>query len=117
MNAGPPTPIPAWLQPQRAQLGPDDLCVVITTAELASLSAALELELGIGGVPTQVRIVHREGSPWIEVDAHRPALEQSERATVRLALWRYTLAVYRVGDDEAVEDDPIWTPPRQEPTP
>jgi hypothetical protein len=70
--------------------------------------------------PSLLRIVHRDGSPWIEATVVR--LDREARAwsdslgaaaigePVELALWRYTLAVYRVGADGAVEDDPFWRP-------
>lgn len=115
--ADPPTPVPPFLQPIKAPLGPGDLCLVATAAELAALIAATRsLDLD----PSLLRIVHRDGSPWIEATAIR--LDHEARAwsdrlgaaaigePVELALWRYTLAVYRVGADGAVEDDPFWRP-------
>ena len=91
------------------------MCIA-TTDEMRALLHAIEL-LGIEGA---VRFVHREGSPWIEADVVR--LDRTTRVQIgdelvevaaveaRLALWRYTLDVYRIGDDGAVEDDPVWTP-------
>lgn len=119
MPADPPTPVPPFLQPLGVSppLGPGDLLLVATRDELAAICAAcvaLDLDLSI------LRVVHRDGSPWIEFVAVR--LDRQARAwsevvgaaatgePQRFALWRYTLAVYRIGDDGAVEDDPVWRP-------
>jgi hypothetical protein len=50
-------------------------------------------------------------SPWMTVDAMGKPPE-------RYAIWRRTGAVHRVQEDgdeypEAVEDDPIWSPPEE----
>jgi hypothetical protein len=109
-------PIPPHLHPIPATLGEDDLMFMATSEELAAIAAAIA-ELQIAFAVT--RLIHRDGSPWIEIDAietDRVArawtdqIAAEPRRTVRLALWRYTLAVYRVGADSAVEDEPIWTP-------
>lgn len=48
----------------------------------------------------KVRLIHRERSPWIEVETPEGAL----------AIWGMTGAVHRVDDFGAVEDDPIELP-------
>jgi hypothetical protein len=124
--ADPPTPIPEhlwpWAGPSEGSppLAGDDLCMVLTPAELAQISrVALRVQDA-----TNLRIVHREGSPWIELDvvsipggmeraakpwppapAERAAL--MDAALHRFALWRYTLKVYVIRPDGAVGDDPI----------
>jgi hypothetical protein len=73
-------------------------------------------------------VTQRDGSPWLEFDvvvpfhmeardhvrqeveglpAHDKLATFAHGGTYRFALWRYTGAVYRVGGDGAVEDDPI----------
>lgn len=113
----PPSPIPPYLQPIEAPLGDDDLVFVMTSDELMTLAAFLGGDLNLH--PSALRIVHRDGSPWIEfaaVPIDRAARVWTEelpaealRAPMRFAMWRYTLAVYRIGSDGAVEDDPVWT--------
>ena len=121
MSADPPHPIPPYLQPIAAPLGPGDLCLVVTSDELMAITAFLGGDLNLH--PSMLRIVHRDGSPWIEFAAVRidrearvwtnvmsaAAAELEAARPQQFALWRYTLAVYRIGDDGAVEDDPIWT--------
>lgn len=115
--ADPPSPIPTWLTPQRMALGASDLRMVATLHELRAVVAVLVL---LGLEQANVMLTHRDGSPWIEIDAvaapeqqltlgetARFALEQG--GVVSLALWRYTLAVYRVVNG-AVEDDPVYRP-------
>ena len=117
--ADPPSPLPRWLHPLRGALGADDLCIVLSRRELDAIAAALRaLELD----DAQLRIVARDGSPWIELDVvtvseHldapfgelvRVVLEQT--SSRRLALWRYTCAVYELDEHGAVPDEPIWRP-------
>lgn len=58
-----------------------------------------------------VQVVKRLNSPWVEFSVATRAVEAEDEPTAyaveRYALWRTTLAVYRIGDDGAVEDDPI----------
>jgi hypothetical protein len=97
----------------------NDLRLVATLDELEAVVGALRsLELD----QAQVMLTHREGSPWLEADAVRVPRHAGERwpsgwqqAPVRIALWRYTLAVYVVGPDGAVADDPIYRPERKAP--
>lgn len=120
------SPIPPHLWPQPGPLAEGDLCLVLSHRELAGIKASLSaLEVN----DAQLRIVQREGSPWIEIavatvpheisaqvtpaDSERLAQAVDEIRLFRLALWRYTGSVYRVGDDGAVEDDPVWTFPQE----
>ena len=117
--ADPPTPIPHYLAPIRVALGESDLRIVATLRELAAVCAVLH-ELGLD--TANVMLTQRDGSPWLEIDAvaaPEQALTLGETArfaldhggVVSLALWRYTLAVYRIDEHGAVEDDPVWRPP------
>jgi hypothetical protein len=58
-----------------------------------------------------VQVVKRLNSPWVEFTIATRAVEAEDvpgaYAVERYALWRTTLVVYRIGDDGAVEDDPI----------
>jgi phage FluMu protein gp41 len=58
-----------------------------------------------------VQVVKRLNSPWVEFSIATRATEDEDEPTAyaveRYALWRKTLAVHRIGDDGAVEDDPI----------
>jgi hypothetical protein len=118
-------PIPAHLWPQRGPLGPEDLRAVPSTGELRAIVAALDHEHLAGWT----MLTQRDGSPWLEVDVavpfHGEARDFVRKEVADLpsrpdrldglgpggvhkfALWRYTGAVYRVGPDGAVEDDPI----------
>lgn len=92
---------------------------VATRDELAAIT---EMLTSLDLTNAILRLVHRDGSPWIEfttVPIDRTARAWDEHVAaraihrpLRFALWRYTLAVYRIGSDGAVEDDPIWTPER-----
>jgi hypothetical protein len=100
------------------------LRVVPTTAELRQIARVLDHERLAGFA----MLTQRDGSPWLEFDVvvpfHMEARDQVRQeveglpnherlatfahgGTYRFALWRYTGAVYRVGGDGAVEDDPI----------
>lgn len=115
--ADPPNPIPPHLAPIEAPLGEGDLVFVATRDELEAMAS---LAKAIGMDPSLLRIVHRDGSPWIEfvvvlLDREARAWNDRVGALVvaepqRFALWRYTLAVYRIGSDGAVEDEPVWRP-------
>lgn len=115
LHAAPPHPIPAWLYPQPGPLGGGDLVLTPTADELRAVVRTLDtLDLDC----RVVRLVMREGSPWLEFDVAIgpsvaepfPPPDPSRYGVVRFALWRYTLAVYRVGPEGAVEDDPIELP-------
>ena len=119
-----PRPLPQHLRPRLVPAGDDEIVVgndlrfVCSLAEIVVVQAALtSLDL----LHAQVLLTHREGSPWIEIDAVRVPYSADEPwpaswgdAPIRLALWRYTLDVYRVGDDGAVGDDPIYTLNKEE---
>jgi len=64
----------------------------------------VERALGMRDV-TKVTIVCEDNSPWLIVDVW-----VHMEGEVKLALWRATGAVFRVGPDGAVEDDPIEWP-------
>jgi hypothetical protein len=118
-DADPPRPIPPFLQPpHEAPLLDGDMVLVCTRDELRAIGDAMH-ELGFD--PSMLRIVHRDGSPWIEFAAVR--MDRHARAWIdrvavelegkvqRFALWRYTLSVFRIEDTGAIEDDePVWTP-------
>jgi hypothetical protein len=129
MSADPPTPIPEHLWPWAGAregappLAGDDLCMVLTPAELARITA---VALRVPNA-TNMRIVQRDGSPWIEFDVVSipgamsglakpwpPA--PAERAVLldallhRYALWRYTLKVYVIERDGSVSDEPVDVP-------
>jgi hypothetical protein len=118
--------VPPHLHPLDGPLGANDMVLSLRVPELLMINEAmvwLDRQLEAGSTPLALRIVHRDGSPWVEFavavgpvtaidfDRARRLLDNGELArrvgTHRFALWRYTLAVYRVGDDGAVEDDPI----------
>jgi predicted HicB family RNase H-like nuclease len=121
--ADPPKPIPEHLWPWGRRgvgappLGPGDLRIAPSTAELRVLVATLDAE----GIAGQTLVTQRDGSPWLELDVAVPygaegrSFVGSELGgslavggrVYRYALWRYTLKVHRVGDDGAVEDDPL----------
>lgn len=65
--------------------------------EAKQVQAALE-----GKEVAGLQLTVENGSPWLQIDA-RVYLE----GIIKLALWRATGAVYRVGEDGAVEDDPF----------
>lgn len=104
-------PIPKHLRPLDGPLGLGDLQIVLRTEELERLGRAIAL---VQDART-VRILHRDGSPWVEMDVITappdaepfPPADVSRYGHESFALWRYTLAVYRVGLDGAVEEDPI----------
>lgn len=114
--ADPPTPVPLHLAPIEAPLGPEDLRIVLTTDELRAVVETCEmLDLDLG----YVMLTQRDGSPWVEIavaETERvarpfdPATATPIRAATKLALWRYTCAVYRLDEFGAVEDDPIFRP-------
>lgn len=118
-DADPPIPVPPWLSPLRSPLGIDDLCLVLSRRELDAIADALD---GLGLGDAQLRLVHRDGSPWIELDVvevperyvvafhERVQRLGRERASRRFALWRYTGAVYELDEHGAVPDDPIYRP-------
>jgi hypothetical protein len=115
-----PRPIPSWLYPPRTPLGDGDQVLSPSAEELRTMALALD---ACEGTPLMVRIVHRDGSPWVEFDVatgpERPpqSLDEATRLAIlsrpsayrveRFALWRYTLDVYRLDESGAVEDDPI----------
>lgn len=72
-----------------------------TADEMTALAQALD-QIGVAG---DVRLTVAPGSPWLSVDV----LDFSQ-GVVRFALWRHTRAVYRLGPDGAVEDDPFYRP-------
>lgn len=127
MNDHPPAPMPPYLYPyagaaQPPKLGPDDLMVLLTFDELMAIGVfATERQID----PAVFQLVHREGSPWIELTTYpmdryarvwsdRLAAEHDREQPVgHYALWRYTLNIYEIGSDGAVGDDPIWKPPEQ----
>jgi hypothetical protein len=104
------------LAPISGPLGEDDLCMVITSDELAAIVTACH---ALGIEFATMRLVHRHGSPWIEIgmiEHDRKARVWTETMTMpgvasvrKLALWRYTLAVYLL-EDGAVVEGPIWEP-------
>jgi hypothetical protein len=112
---GPPSPIPDWLRPLRSPLGPEDLRVAPSTAELRVIARLLDHERIAG----QALVTMRDGSPWLEIDIAVPmradtrevvAPEMSELApggVYRYAIWRYTAKAYRIDEHGAAEDDPI----------
>lgn len=105
-----------------ADLEPGDLAVVLRVQELHALRKMLAL-LQVGP-HAQVRLVARDGSPWLEltvlVSALDPIAEPFDtirardlvagKRVLRLAMWRRTGAVHEVGPDGAVADDPIYQP-------
>lgn len=113
----PPRPLPDHLRPRVAGVPDDvmivgnDLRLVLTLDELETIGRALRR---LGLEDAHVMLTHREGSPWLEADAVRVPRHAGEQwpsgwqhAPVRLALWRYTLAVYELTADGAVSDDPL----------
>lgn len=115
----PPRPLPAHLRPRLAEV--DDETIIVGdvlrfTATLDELDAAVTALRSLGLRQAQVMLTHRDGSPWLEVDAVPVPVSEADWPTTwveaphRLALWRYTLAVYIVGHDGAVVDDPIYRP-------
>lgn len=105
-------PIPRHLHPIRARLVlPGDLVVVLRTEELAQIAKLMERVADA----RSVRIVHRDGSPWVEIDVACgpeiaepfPPNDLEAYGVHSFALWRYTMAVYVVGPDGAVDDDPM----------
>lgn len=125
MSDEPPRPIPPHLRPYPDEWGaatyPGDLVFVISTDELMAIAAFIGGDMNLH--PAILRLVHREGSPWIEFSAvqiDRQARAWTDELSAellaelggrvrRFALWRYTLAVYRIEDDGSVGDDPVWT--------
>jgi hypothetical protein len=123
--ADPPSPIPAHLWPQRSSLGPEDLRIAPSTAELRVIGKLLDHERIAG----QAMVTMRDGSPWLEVDVFVPfdveARDWARGETLllpepsdavaglgppgiyRFAIWRYTGKAYRCDEHGAVEDDPI----------
>ena len=123
--ADPPRPIPDYLRPQRSPLGPDDLRLVPTTAELRVIAKVLDHDRIAG----QAMVTMRDGSPWLEFDvfvpAHgdgrdwaRPEVSHLPEPTdavadlappgiYRYAIWRYTAKAYRCAANGEVDDDPI----------
>jgi hypothetical protein len=99
----PPNPIPAWLTPQGGPLfhSDEDLRIVLTVKEFASLATLLGSHGVTFGEWSNVMLTLRDGSPWLEV-----AVASGGHAA-QYALWRYTGNVYRVGANGAVEDDPL----------
>jgi hypothetical protein len=75
-----------------------------TEREGEQLAKALE-----GADVTQVTVRVDEHSPWVQVTAWIHMEGERE-----LALWRATGAVFAVGSDGAVEDDP-FVPPAWDP--
>jgi hypothetical protein len=111
--------LPAHLRPRLVEV--DDETVIVgndlrLVASLDELDAAVSALRSLGLKHAQVLITHRDGSPWLEVDAVPVPATEAEwpsawaDAPHRLALWRYTLAVYVVGSDGAVADDPFYRP-------
>lgn len=49
-------------------------------------------------------------SPWLCIDFHARAVIGAPDPDPSFALWRETLAVYKVGPDGAVEEDPMELP-------
>lgn len=123
--ADPPSPCPPYLWPQRSPLGPDDLRIAPTTAELRVIGRLLDHDRIAG----QALVTMRDGSPWLEVDIYVPAMGEARdyaRPEVadlpepsdavaglappgiyRYAIWRYTAKAYRCDSHGAVDDDPI----------
>lgn len=121
---GPPRPLPSYLQPNAGPIWEGDLRLAISTAGLRQLAKLLDVERLAG----QVLLTLREGSPWLEVAVAVPMYGEGRAFVARelddtllasgglvhkFAVWRYTEAVYRVGADGAVEDDPIELGGRQ----
>jgi len=114
-GADPPIPVPAHLRPLAPHgLGPGDLRVALSTEELRTIARLLDHERLAG----QTLVTHRDGSPWIELAVavpyfhDAPDLPPGGEAVVggrvyQYAIWRYTAKAYRMGEDGAVEDDPI----------
>lgn len=130
MHAGTLPPFPSYLWPQRGPLGESDMVIALDHDELIALAGALATvasELAPDERLGTMRVLQREGSPWIELDVvvttqtreARPydvqasgfreyvRRELAAARVVKLALWRYTLDVYFVDSDGAVRDDPI----------
>lgn len=103
----PPKPLPDYLRPQLVEADDAPLTTslshlrfVASLDELVTVSGALT-RLGLDDA--QIMLTHREGSPWLEIAAvpvPRAAGDawpsSWDAAPVRLAVWRYTHAVYRV---------------------
>jgi hypothetical protein len=116
----PPCPLPAHLRPRLVEADDDTVIVgnvLRLAATLDELDAAVAALRSLGLRHAQVMLTHRDGSPWLEVDAVQIPRHAGEAwpdswrdAPTRLALWRYTLAVYIVGRDGAVADDPFYRP-------
>lgn len=119
----PPRPLPDYLRPRLVDGHPDELIVgsdLRLVASLDELEHAVRALRALGVGDAQVLVTHREGSPWLELDAidvpraaSDPWPDSWRDAPTRLALWRYTLAAYSVGADGAVSDDPIYRPGRR----
>lgn len=84
----------------------------LTVDELLQIARALE---ALGLDHGNAMLTWRDASPWIEVDVATgpteaepfPPADPDKYDLARLALWRRTLDVYRIGRDGAVEDDPF----------
>jgi hypothetical protein len=114
----PPRPVPEHLWPKQAALGDDDMRAVPSTGELRAIVKALD----VTHIAGWVMLTQRDGSPWLEVDVAVPFHDEArdfvrgecgdpdalaEGGIYKFAVWRYTGAVYPVGPDGAVADDPI----------
>lgn len=92
--------------------GEDLLRFAATTGELRQVVRAFD---ALGIEHGNVLLTVRDGSPWLEADVATgpveaipfPPPDPSVFDLVRLALWRRTGAVYVVGSDGAVADDPV----------
>lgn len=75
------------------------------TAYTAKQVDGLIYALGHAGDNGAVVLEREPGSDhgWIEVLPTAPGAP-------RFAIWKHTGAVHTVGPDEAVSDDPVWTP-------
>jgi hypothetical protein len=108
-HRAPPRPIPPYLWPVDEPPVAGESLVMVATAEEWLAIAALVAMLDEVPPGANVRTLWRDGSPWLEIAVVTGADPESRRVE-KFALWRYTLAIYRLGADGAVEDDPIWQP-------
>lgn len=101
-------------EPSLVRAALDELLRRHPTLDVVSIDWQLPtgIELWSEGVPQRVWTGEMAG-PWVLVALGQPseAFEQSPAwARWQFAIWKPTGALYRVGVDGAVPDDPLWTP-------
>jgi len=104
----------ANFEPSLVRLALDELLRLYPMFDLASVDWQLPVPIvlyseGVPARPWEGGIV----GPWVLVKLGQPSATFDEApawATWEFAIWKVTGALYRVGADGAVPDDPIWTP-------